>query len=214
MYVLTIFTANSNDDINDDPVPVISGAVSVTVVLVIIFVLCIVVYYIRRSHSKRKAGSDIIMTSNPSYDINNKENIKQEYQSYDYVTPDKFFHLQDNKLKLDTNLSYGRIQECEASFYDSVNAARQEHDVAIEPNPCNLMKISGYVKSDQDYSHSTKGADIVYLEIVGPNTKEESPAVLAANIVNVTIDPNPSYESMSGGVKLEDNPSYNKIKLK
>ena len=134
---------------------------------------------------------------------------------------DKCVYLQDNKQdtkKLDTNPSYGRIQECETSFYDSVNAARPEHDVAIELNPSynsNLMKTSddhdGYIK---DYSHSAKGADIVYLEIVGPNTKEESPAVLAANIVNVTIDPNPSYESMSGGVKLEDNPSYSKIKLK
>ena len=195
------------------------------VVLVIIFVLCIVVCSMRWSHSKRKvtkSGSDINMTADPSYDIN-KENIKQEYQSYDNVIPDKFVHLQDNKqdtIKLDTNPSYGRIRECETSFYDSVNAARPEHDVAIELNPSyssNLTKTSddhdGYVKSDQDYSHSAKGADIVYLEQVGPNTKEESPAV-AADIVNVTIDPNPTCESMSGGVKLEDNPSYNKIQLK
>ena len=47
------------------------------------------------------------MTPDPSYDIN-KENIKQEYQSYDNVIPDKFVHLQDNKqdtIKLDTNPS-------------------------------------------------------------------------------------------------------------
>ena len=60
----------------------------------------------------------------------------------------------------------------------------------------------GYIKSD------AKETDLAYLEIIGA----ESLAV-AADSVNVTIDPNPSYESMSGGVKLEDNPSYNKIKL-
>ena len=50
------------------------------VVLVIIFVLCIVVCSMRRSHSKRiviKSGSDINMITNPSYDFNkNKENEK------------------------------------------------------------------------------------------------------------------------------------------
>ena len=220
------FTANLNDDTNDDRAdsgPVIGVTVSAGILLAIVFVLCIVVCYMKWSHSKRKvtkSGSDIDMTSNPSYDIN-KEIKKQDYQMYDYATPEKSVYLQDNKqdtIKLEANPSYGRIQECEVSFYDSVNAAvGSENDVAIQLNPSycsNLKKTSddhdGYVKGDQDYLHSAKGTD--YLEIIGPDTKGESPAV-ATDIVNVAIDPNPSYESMSGGVKLQDNPSYCKVKL-
>ena len=200
-------TANSNDDTNELG-PVIGGVVSVAVLLVIIFVLFIAVCSVKQwLHNKvTKSGSDINMTSNPSYDIN-KGNNKQEYQTYDYVTPDELVHFQNSKqvtIKMDTNPSYGRIQQHETSFYDS--ATRPEHDGAIPSYSSNLTKTSddhdGCVKS------GAKETDLAYLEIIGA----ESLAV-AADSVNVTIDPNPSYESMSGGVKLEDNPSYNKIKL-
>ena len=219
LFCAYIFTANSNGNSNDLG-PIIGGAVSVTVLLIIIFVLCIVVCSVRQwLHSKRKitkSGSDINMTSNPSYDIK-KGNKKQEYQTYDYVTPDELVHFPNNKqdtVKLDTNLSYGRIQEHETSFYDSVT--RPEHDVAIQLNPSytnNLTKTSDnvsdeYVKSDQDYSHSARETEVAYLELIGA----EGLAV-AADSANVTINPNPSYESISGGVKLEDNPSYNKLRL-
>ena len=198
------FTAANSNDGTDDLGPVIGGVVSVAV-LIIIFVLCVVVCTVRQwLHNKRKVtklGSDINMTSNPSYDIN-KGNKKQEYLTYDYVTPDELVHFQDSKqdtIKLDTNPSYGRIQEHETSFYDSAT-----HDAATPSYTSNLTKTSadghdGYVKSD---------AKETYLEIIGGES-----LVVAADSVNVTIDPNPSYESMSGGVKLKDNPSYNKIKL-
>ena len=129
-----VFTANSNDG-TDDLGPVIGGVVGVAILLIIIFVLFIVVCSVRQwLHNKRKvtkSSSDINMTSNPSYDIN-KGNKEQENQTYDYVTPDKLVHFQNSKqvtIKLDTNPSYGRIQEYETSFYDS--ATRPEHDAAI-----------------------------------------------------------------------------------
>ena len=47
-----------------------------------------------------------------------------------------------------------------------------------------------------------------YLKVVGSTNKEGA----IDNHDNVKINPNPSYDSVPGGVKLEDNPSYNKIK--
>ena len=67
----------------------------------------------------------------------------------------------------------------------------------------------GYVETDL---HSTQAAG--YLKVIGSTAKEEKSVydVATDDIDNVNIDPNPSYDSVSRGVKLEDNPSYNKIK--
>ena len=67
----------------------------------------------------------------------------------------------------------------------------------------------GYVETNL---HSTQAAG--YLKVIGSTTKEEESVydVASDNIDNVKISPNPSYDSVSRGVKLEDNPSYNKIK--
>ena len=53
-----------------------------------------------------------------------------------------------------------------------------------------------------------------YLKVVGSTTKEVDFLYDEAidNHDSVMIIPNPSYDSVPGGVKLEDNPSYNKIK--
>ena len=61
----------------------------------------------------------------------------------------------------------------------------------------------GYVETN---SHSTPR--------IGSTTKEEELVydVTTGDIDNVKINPNPYYDSVPGGVKLEDNPSYNKIK--
>ena len=70
---------------------VIGGSLGVAILSVIIFMFCVAVCYIRWSRKKKtylekaELGSDISMTSNPSYDIN-KQNKKQECQMYDYAT--------------------------------------------------------------------------------------------------------------------------------
>ena len=53
-----------------------------------------------------------------------------------------------------------------------------------------------------------------YLKLIGSTTKEEELVYDNRNdyAEKVETNPNPSYDSLSGGVKLEDNPSYNKIK--
>ena len=71
-----------------------------------------------------------------------------------------------------------------------------------------MSEDQGYVETNLQ---NTQRADC--LEITGSTTKEESVYDNDTDSTeNVQINPNPSYNSVSGGVKLEDNPSYNKIK--
>ena len=158
------------------------------------------------------------MCSNPSYDAN-KQNIIQEYSTYDYAVPNESTQLQNdnqNVIKLDINPSYGGTQEHENNS-NNFKLDEPELDASIELNPtCSrrLMKTyedhDVYVEIDQDHSQSAEGTG--YLELIGPTTQEMSPAV-AVDAANVMINPNPSYELLTGGVRLQDNPSYNKIKF-
>ena len=172
---------------------------------------CIALFWMRRSYnnlfSNREAttlGSDIKMTSNPSYDII-KQTIKDEI-------------VYDHELfkSSNANPSYGVIQEYNRSSNNSDNAAQLRCNDAIQPNPSYSANSQssrgvyedqdGYVKTDLN---DAKGAH--YLEIFAPTTQEENPTVNDAAATDVVSMTNPSYNLMSGGVILEDNPSYNKI---
>ena len=163
-------------------------------------------------------SSDIMMNANPSYSIA-KQSRRQEDQ-YDYVLHDNVA-LQDDPqgtIKMDSNPSYGRVQICNAC-----DVTEAEHDAAIQPNPSyncfskETIKMSEDQDQDQDgyveiHSQSTQIAD--YLKLIGSTTKEEKLVYDDRNddADKVETNPNPSCDSVSGGVKLEDNPSYNKIK--
>ena len=189
----------------------IGGAVGGAVLLVIIFVFFIVVFWMRRSFSNlfssregTKLGSDIKITSNPSYDII-KQTIKEEI-------------VYDSELftSSETNPSYEMIQEYNRLGNNSDNAVQSGCNDATQPNSsCSGTSKSsremyedqdGYVKTDLTGARRTH-----YLEIMAPTTQEENPTVngvAASDVVSIT---NPSYNLMSGGVILEDNPSYNNI---
>ena len=89
-------------------------------------------------------------------------------------------------------------------------------DIIITPNPsyavCPNSLQSGKASEYQyDYVQIDDGL-VQHDKIVGST----APGGLHNNPVdNVTIDPNPSYSLPQGGqdVKLEDNPSYNKLQL-
>ena len=205
--------------------PIIAGSVGGAAVFFII-ILCVVILCIRRSHKKRshefdnkmmiEMNSDVKMNTNPSYSIM-KQNREQEDQ-YDYVLHNKV-SLKDNvqdTIKMDTNPSYGRVQGCNA--YD---VTEPEYDAAIQPNPSysSISKETTKMSEDEDEdgyvdtnSQSTQRAG--YLKVTGSTTKEEESVYDndTDDACNVKINLNPSYDSLSGGVKLQDNPSYNKIK--
>ena len=189
---------------------------------IIISSLCIVILCIRRFHDKKQShtfdnrieielNSDTKMTTNPSYSIT-EQSRKQEDQ-YDYVLQDEISLKGDqDTIKMDSNPSYGRVQGCNAC-----DLTETEYDVAIQSNPSYSFnsKETTKMSEDQDYVEtnlqSTQRAD--YLEITGSTTKEEESVYDndTDNTGNVHINPNPSYDSVSGGIKLEDNLSYNKI---
>ena len=205
---------------------IIAGSAGAIVAAFIIILLCAILLYVRRSHKKRshaldnktviEMSSDIMMSTNPSYSI--AEQSRKQEDQYDYVLHDNTA-LQDDPqgtFKMDSNPSYGRVQICNA-----YNVTEPEYDAAIQPNPSysyfskDTIKMSedqdqdGYVETN---SQSTQIAD--YLKLIGSTTKEEEFAYDNRNndANKVETNPNPSYDSVSGGVKLEDNPSYNKIK--
>ena len=162
-------------------------------------------------------SSDMMMNTNPSYSIA-EQSTKQEDQ-YDYVLHDNVA-LQDDPqgtLKMDSNPSYGTVQICNA-----IDETEPEHDAAIQPNPSysSFSKETIKMSEDQDQddyvetnSQSTQIAGN-YLKLIESTTKEEESIYDSRNddAEKVETNPNPSYDSVSGGVKLEDNPSYNKIK--
>ena len=156
------------------------------------------------------------MSTNPSYRIA-KQNRKQENQ-YDYVLHNKISCKDDqDTVKMDSNPSYGRARGCNAC-----DVIEPEYDATIKSNPSysstSKETIKVFEDEDQDgcvetNSQSTQRAG--YLKVIGSTTKEEESFYDndTDNVGNVEINPNPSYDSVSGGVKLEDNPSYNKIIL-
>ena len=160
-------------------------------------------------------NSDLKMNTNPSYNIT-EQSRKQEDQ-YEYVLHNKISLTDDvqDTIKMDSNPSYGRVQGCNA-----YNVTEPEYDATIQPNPSysfiskETTKMSededkdGYVETTQ----STQRAD--YLKLIGSTTKEEESVYDndTNDTGNVEIDANPLYDSVLGGIKLEDNPSYNKIK--
>ena len=201
---------------------VIGGSLGVAILSVITFVFCIVVYYIKCSHKKKvyfisnkekvELGSDINMTSNPSYDINRKNKKECHYNNNTTPTEVPQCLFEGNKqdtIKLEVNPSYGEIQEHETLFYDYVNPPLSSCDIAVQLNPSYISnsKLSGkipenqddYVKTNDSHTHS---AD--YLKLIGLTPKEEKPN----GTDDVVFNPNPSYESVSEGVVIEDNPSY------
>ena len=114
---------------------------------------------------------------------------------------------------MDSNPSYGRVHSHDTVVYGTTEPG---YDVTIQPNPCysSTSKKTTKMSEDEDQhgyvetnSHSTQK--------IGFTTKEEELVydVATDDTDNVKINPNPSYDSVPGGVKLEDNPSYNKIIL-
>ena len=161
-------------------------------------------------------SSDIMMNTNPSYNIA-KQSRKQEDQ-YDYVLHGSIA-LQDDPqgtIRMDSNPSYGRVQSCNAC-----DETEPEHNAAIQPKPSyscfskETTKMSNYQDQDGYVETNSQSTQIVgNLKLIESTTKEQESIYDNRNddVDKVETNPNPSYDSVSGGVKLEDNPSYNKIK--
>ena len=157
---------------------------------------------VRRSRKKKhhiidnnKLSSSVNMTTIPSYIIT-KHNIKQEDQ-YDNVLQSESSVQEKDTIKMDTNPSYGRVPAYNAADYDVTEPG---HDVTIETNP----SYDKNTKMSEDEIHNTQTAG--YLKVIGSTSKEEE-SVCDVATDDVNINPNPSYESVSSDVKLEDNPS-------
>ena len=146
-----------------------------------------------------KLGSDTNMTSDPSYDII-KQNIKEEIVYHHELS--------------ETNPSYEVIQEYDTLCHNSDNAVQSGCNDATQLNPSSSADsqsftviyegLDGYSRTDLN---DTEGAHCY--EIIGLTTQEENPTVNDVATTDASIT-NPSYNLISRGVILEDNPSQNK----
>ena len=165
-------------------------------------------------HDNKQANESVNMTTNPAYDVTKpKKNLDQ----CDYA---KHIELpfQDDKygtIKMDSNSSYGTTKDFDTVAYDS--ATQPMSDVVIQPNPsygtglrpsshmCEDQYSYVAVKSNQLHSHKAERAadylDLMESTITNNHSYDDS----------IGNNPNPSYDTVPGGIKLEDNPSYNKI---
>ena len=163
-------------------------------------------------------NSDITMNTNPSYGYGIPKQMQNRKQDqYDCVLHKKI-PGQDNTqdiIKMDSNPSYESMQNSSTVVYDTTKPA--VNDITIQPNSSNssvykeaatIYDKDGYVETN---SYSAQTTD--YLKVIGSTTKEEESVydIATDDTDNVKTNPNPSYDSVSGGVKMEDNPSYNKV---
>ena len=126
------------------------------------------------------------LTTNPSYGVTKKEDYE-----YDYVLLDS---VQDSVQDIHRR----------GQGYNTL-ANETEYDDIIQPNSSYSPKVTSKMSRNEEGDG--------YLQIYSHNV--QGPGYRATgNVVatdNVTLIPNPSYEVASGGVRLQDNPSYNKI---
>ena len=159
-------------------------------------------------------NSNIKMSTNPSYSIPKQD--RQKVDQFDYGLQSEISLEDDTQdtIKMDSNPSYGRVQG-----YDKIET---EYDAVIQQNPSysSISKDKLKISEDEDLdgyvdcnSQSTQRSG--YLKIIGPTNREKESVYDndADDIDNVKVNLNPSYDSVSESVKLEDNPSYSKIIL-
>ena len=153
-------------------------------------------------------NSDVNMTTNKI-----TRQIRKQDDQYDNVLQNKSSQQEKDIIKIESNPSYGRVQGYNTAVTE------QDYDVTIQTNPSynSVFKTTEKMSEDEDQHgyvetnlHSKHGAG--YLKVIGPTTKEEELVydVATDDIDKVKINPNPSYDSVSRGIKLENNPSYNK----
>ena len=207
---ITTLTGTSNES----TVPIIAGSIGGAVVFSIILLFCVLILCIRLS----RKGSGVNVTNLPS---NITEQNKKQQNQCDDDLQNKFFHLNNlqDTIKMDSNPSYGQVQCSDTVTDDATEQPHYNNYATIQTNS-SYNFISDSVPKDKDQNgyietNSFNALEMDYLEVIAKvNTKEEQslckPATNGTN--NVEIDPNPSYDLISGGVILEDNPSYNEVK--
>ena len=88
-------------------------------------------------------------------------------------------------------------------------------NVTITPNPSYSIdpnSLQSGKELEYQYDYVQTDDELVKYDRVVKYTTSEGDEVIDATADNVYIDPNPSY-SVAQDVKLEDNPSYDKLQL-
>ena len=217
--------ASDNDD-DSVSVAVISGTVIGTSLLIIVIIVMVIMMMIvcsrRRKESRRSYNID---DNNVTVKLSSHAPNTQQHtgntsgQSHDHTDTDTLSQL---GAKVDPTSRQETVNTLHIpTKVKSLDSLLQCHDVIgsdviITPNPSySVGPNSSDTKKDCEYQYDYVQTDDGLAEcdkVVGSTTSEGVYDEITDHADNVNIDPNPSY-SLAQDIKLEDNPSYDKLQL-
>jgi len=226
-YIVQLLTiANVPSSENDDSVSsVVSGAVIVgTMSLIIIIIIIISLVAIMILHRREKPRR--------AHDIDDDDiTIKPNPQQYAHITAGQSQHDHTDSGRLSQGAKVdpsSRLKTVNALYIPTKvksldSLLKHDHgcDVIITPNPSyatSRLQTTEKFNLKYDYvqidDESNQHDKFGYLQLVGSSTSQGE-ATDPASKDNVNIDTNPSYSLPQDDqdVKLEDNPSYDKLQL-
>ena len=225
--MFTVATSDNDDDLVS--VVVISGAVIGTLLLIIVIMIMMIMMKIvcsrRRKESRRSYNIDDnnVTVKLSSHAPNTQQhNSNTSGQSHDHTDTDTLSQL---GAKVDPTPREERVNALyiptEVKSLDSLLRRLDASDVIgsdviITPNPsCNVGPNSSDTTKGCEYQYDYVQTDDELVEcdkVVGSTTSGGVYDEITDRTNNVNIYPNPSY-SLAQDIKLEDNPSYDKLQL-
>ena len=222
--MFTVATSDNDDDLVN--VAIIIGAVIGTSLLIIVIIIMVIMMKTvcsrRRKESRRSYNFDDnnVTVKLSSHAPNTQQHTSNTSgQSHDHTDTDTLSQL---GTKVDPT---SRLETVNALYIPtevkSLDSLLQHHDVIgsdviITPNPSyNVGPNSLDTAKDYEYQYDYVQIDDELVEhdkVVGSTTSGGVYDEITDHADNVNIDPNPSY-SLAQDIKLEDNPSYDKLLL-
>ena len=168
--------------------------------LFLVFTLCAVILCIRRNHKKRshegsrevneQQSSEVNITSTNNIAKLSKQDRKSYEDHYNYIIVERHLFQGDTH-----NTAVNPLCRGNTAAYDTTTVHLNFHSSNLKQN--------------------TKSSENEYLHIYTESTQCCSSVTermgytrSTTDVSNLKVDPNPSYDVASGGVKLKDNPSY------
>ena len=224
--MFTVATSDNDDDSVN--VAVIIGAVIGTLLLIIVTIVMVIIIIVcirRRKESRRSYNIDDnnVTVKLSSHAPNTQQHTSNTSgQSHDHTDTDTLSQLgvnvdptskqeRVNALYIPTEMKSldSLLQRLDAS--DVIGS-----DVIITPNPSySVGPNSSDTAKDCEYQYDYVQTDdglVEHDKVVGSTISGRVYDEITDRADNVNIDPNPSY-SLAQDVKLEDNPSYDKLLL-
>jgi len=203
--IANVPSSENDDSVSAVVIGAVIGTLSLIIIIIIIIILLIVIMTLYRRKKPRRA-----------HDIDDDDiTIKPNPPQYAHITAGQSQHDNTDSdglsqgVKVDPSSRLKTVNALhiptEVTSLDSLLKHYHGCDVIITPNPSYATsQLQTTEKFNQQYDYIQISDELNQGEATDPTSKD-----------NVNIDTNPSYSLPQGDqdVKLEDNPSYDKLQL-